>query len=467
MSHNRHDDELRTILKQKQKVKISKQVREKSLQSFQEGLNQLDKGRSLTRKKNHKKRRSQLIGGIATLTAAGIAGLLIANTNFLEDEVVPANPTDYEEEIRGGETVQIQQNEEEDALLEEIFDRPTFDYDDLNGMRTNNIYNDTFSVYLPSGWSIEESHVEDEHFIQVTGNEGQTMNLSLFDESVTEEVLEERKQEALAAFAHLNQVDVPPDRLIEHMRMNFTISFPYKEVFPFSMESTEMFAFFDEDEGKFIEIYVSELFGQSMIYTAQYPLHTKESWTASWLFFTYLGTVGESYTYGEGERHPDYERPTEKKALLRIGAFGYEEIHLELFEIEELRITSYIPTDISVEQMEHDYFTEWRFFNPEVSEKSFYSFGKLKEGFPLDRGKEIMFETFGIDPSYHEDLGGGTPHHYAYYSGMDDAFIDGSIELFEQSGEWYYKHKHADREDYNGGVFMQRLQLFIDSLEWH
>ncbi|MDV2682910.1 hypothetical protein RYX56_00835 [Alkalihalophilus lindianensis] len=60
-----------------------------------------------------------------------------------------------------------------------------------------------------------------------------------------------------------------------------------------------------------------------------------------------------------------------------------------------------------------------------------------------------------------------TGYGYGYYSGMEDEFIDGYVQLFESPNGWYYHHKHADKEDYNGGVYTQRLRMFIDSIEWH
>ncbi|KHF40540.1 hypothetical protein [Halalkalibacter okhensis] len=467
----REDEELRYIMQKRKAMKASKEARNKSLLAFQKGLKDLS-----TRPRKEQKRKKlgqRVIGGVATLAAASIAGLLILNLTVFQDDTqdeVPTHtlPEDGKGEIRAGESIDLQHIEENVELVKRVLERPTFDYDDLNAMNTTNIYNNTFSVHLPRNWFVEEEEGEDVHSVKINGPDSEQMNLLVFDIDAGEELIEEQIQKLTADFSQTAETIVPTNTLIEEMRMNFQISFPFDHVFPFDMENTRMYAFIDEESGRFMELYVSDLLGQPMIYTADFPLDNKESWFVSWLIFTYM-RVQTPYTVpgSEGELHDEYQRPLEKTVLLQIGAFGFEEVQLELYENEEVGITSYLPPETTIERIEHDYFTEWRFSEPTVSADSFYSFGKLKDGFPLEQGKEIMFDAFNIDHAYHEDLGGGTPYHYAYYSGMDEEFIDGFIELFELSGEWFYKHKHADREDYNGGVFMQRLQTFIDSLEKH
>ncbi|WP_368505007.1 hypothetical protein AB3N04_04995 [Alkalihalophilus sp. As8PL] len=198
-------------------------------------------------------------------------------------------------------------------------------------------------------------------------------------------------------------------------------------------------------------------------------MEDKESWTTSWLVFSFMRIVDIPHTIqgSETERHPEYNRPIEKKVVLDVGASYFEEVDIELYVDDELGMTSYLPKGTEVEQIEHEHFTEWRFTEPGVSENSFYSFGKLKNDFPFQRSMQTMFGAFDINLEHYEDLGGGTGYGYGYYSGMDEEFIDGYIQLFESPNGWYYHHKHADREDYNGGVYTQRLRMFIDSIEWH
>src|SRR5699024_3291154 len=137
--------------------------------------------------------------------------------------------------------------------------------------------------------------------------------------------------------------------------------------------------------------------------------------------------------------------------------FTPDVIEMELHEIEELNITSYLPKDVNVQQIDHEYFTEWRFTENHIPESSFYSFGKLKSDFPIENGKKVMFEAFDIDPAYSPPDEGDIPHHYSYATANaeeEGIGFGGNFGLFEENNEWYYMHKHADWMDYNGGYYI-------------
>ncbi|WP_067727187.1 hypothetical protein [Oceanobacillus damuensis] len=453
----------------KERMKASDEAREKSLLSFQDGLKQAGLHKP---KKKHRKLRQRVIGIASTAVAAGIAGLLVLSTGIIGDSnsdntVGQGNGRDVVHQNE--ENAMDVQNEESKNLIETVWNRPAFDYDDINGVPTSSIFNSDLKVYVPRSWTIDETEGDAAHSIHMSGTNGERMNLVLFNEDYDQEEFDARLQELTASFAEAEEVPIPVDEFIDEIRLSHQVSFPYENVFPFETENAEITAFFDEDNGKFMELYISELFGHPMIFTSELSLDDTESWMLPIRFFTFMQAADYPYMIhgSEGDLHPEFNRPIEKSVLLQIGAMGVEEVDVELYENEELNMTSYLPRGTEVERTEHGEFIEWRFTEPNVSENSFYAFGKLKSGFPLENGKEIMFDAFDIDLSYSEDLGGPIPYHYSYYSGMDEEFIDGYIELFESGGEWYYKHKHADREDYNGGVYIQRLDLFIDSIEWH
>lgn len=466
------DEELSYIMKHKDRMKTSKAAREKSLHAFQAGLKEAGDLQKTIQKRQ--KLHQLVIGSTATVAAAGIAGLLIFNTTFLQDE----KSLDERDIIIGGdESREIEPEEhlevqkpaiENDFSVETVLDRASFDYNDLNRMGDFRIFNNTFTAKLPSSWSVTEKREEDVHSVEMTGPDSESMNLLLFNETMSKDEFDDEIQKVTSQFEQLNEITLAPEAVVEELRFNSRIGFPHQEVFPFEIDNARISVYIDEETERFIELYASELFGYPFIYIAELPLTDKESWSLPWIFLTYLmveppftipGTVGEF--------HPQYGRPLEKRVVIGIGAFGLEQVDVKLFEIEELKMTGYLPVNTEVRRIEHDYFIEWRFTEPGVSKNSFYSFGKLKEGFPLDQGKDIMFDAFNIYLDYQEDLGGSASRHYSYYSGMDEDFIDGHFQLFEQSGQWYYKHKHADREDYNGGVYFQRIDFFINSLEWH
>ncbi|MFV8828462.1 hypothetical protein [Alkalihalobacterium sp. APHAB7] len=466
------DEELSYIMKHKERMKAPKAAREKSLHAFQDGLKEAGDLQKTIQKRQ--KLHQLVIGSTATVAAAGIAGLLIFNTTFLQDE----KPLDERDIIiGGGESREIQPEEhlvvqkpaiESDFSVEAVLDRPSFDHDDLNRMGGYPIFNNTFTAKLPSSWTVTEKREDGVHSVNMTGQNSESMKLLLFNETVSKDQFNDEIQKVTSQFEHMDQITLAPEVLIEELRFNNRVSFPHKEVFPFEIENARISVYIDEEAGRFIELYASQLFGYPFIYTAEFPLDNWDSSNLSWIFLTNL-TVDTPFTIPGtvGAPHPEYGRSLEKSVVLMVGAMGYEQVDMKLFEVEELKMTGYLPRSTDVEKIEHQHFTEWRFTEPGVSNNSFYSFGKLKESFKIDQGKEIMFDAFNIDLAYEEDLGGGASRHYAYVSHMDEEFMDGHFQLFEQSGQWYYKHKHADREDYNGGVYFQRLDYFINSLEWH
>ncbi|MUK86822.1 hypothetical protein GMD78_00190 [Ornithinibacillus sp. L9] len=466
------DDKLFYLLMNKKKMKASKEARDKSLLVFQDGLND----RADLSKMGSKRRKflQKVVGSSAAVVVAGIAGLLFLSTDKLEgdrDEGRNAEIIEQEniDSQQNEESTEEHSNEENLNLLHKVLNRPSFDLSDINAMKSKRIFNEMLAVYLPDGWTIEEEEGEQKHSIQMIGSQGERMNLVLFTEDYSQEVFDAQLQELSANLTKAEEISIPVELFVSSITMDHEIPFPYPNVFPFDIEGAKLSAFFDEDNNKFRELYISELFGYPMIYTSELPLDDVESWTLPLSFFTYMEIVDSPFTIhgSEGALHPEYKRPVEKSVALKVGAFGVQQIDVELYGNNELGMSSYLPSNTDIQRIDHEYFTEWRFTEPNVSENSFYSFGKLKDGFPLEKGKEIMFEALNIDLSYYQDLDGDEPYHFSYQSGMDGEFIDGHFQLFEISGEWYYLQKHADRNDYNGGVYMERLEMFIDSIEWY
>ena len=137
-----------------------------------------------------------------------------------------------------------------------------------------------------------------------------------------------------------------------------------------------------------------------------------------------------------------------------------------LFDIEELGLTSYVSKNMDIKRIEHDYFVEWRLIERGIPGESFFAFGKLNEDFPLDEDMETMFAAHNIDTSHFvpSEIGGRI---YPYQDYTDGEIIDGYFELFEHDGKWFYKHYHGEYTEYNGGVYHERLDMFMDSIEWH
>ncbi|OZU87609.1 hypothetical protein CIL03_16100 [Virgibacillus indicus] len=468
---NEREDELLDSLRKQKGMKVSEEAREKSLHAFQKGLKDGEGKRGMSEKS--RKYGRKIPGIIAGAAAAGISVLLFLNTGIIDSNQSGAggNAEIGSEENKDTESDAIKTNDQDEVndidLLDKALNRPAFNYNDLNSMPTQKIFNGKIEVHLPSGWTVSETEGDNEFQIQMTGDDGEQMKLLLFDKAHAQEAFDTRIQELTADFKKTEGTAIPVDEFVENISMNREVSFSYPNVVPFDKENTEMTAFYNGESGQFMEMYVSELFGYPMIFTSEFSYDDDDSWNNSIIFFTFMYTGNPPLDIhgSEGENHPVYERPVEKDVILQVGASGVEQVEVELYENNELGLTGYLPKNTDIQRIEHDYFIELRFTEPNVSENSFYSFGKLKDGFPIEKGKEIMFEALDIDLSYYKESDGPIPHHYSYQDA--EAFVDGYIQLFEANGEWYYQHKHADRHDYNGGVYIQRLNMFVDSIEWH
>ncbi|WEG18750.1 hypothetical protein PQ478_09765 [Alkalihalophilus pseudofirmus] len=468
------EEELRRLLKEKQTMQLPETARHKSLNAFKAGLT--NNGSYSQKSHYHQRKRRHLLGALATVSAAGIAGILLVNALFLPEVSNEPLPDVTEVGFIGaGETIEAGEIEENENLIYRILNRTSFaEFEEINRFNFRSVYNDTFQLYLPPRWTTEETKEDVADSILISGPDGEKLNMIVFNERVTDQQFKVEVDRVISEIPYSEVTEVPVERVISEIRMNHDFPLPYNDVFSFDREKTKMYAFVDQENELLTELYVTEdLFGQQMIYTAEMPLYNKENWFVSWILFSHLRVQAPHTHFGsEEELHPEYERPLEKIVSLDVGAIGVEDVEVELYINEDLELTSYLPRGTNIEKIEHEHFFEWRFTEDGVSENSFYAFGKLKADFPFQRSMQTMFGSFDIDLSYYEDLGGGTPYHYGYYSGMEEAFnpethIDGYITLFEGADGWYYKHKHADREDYNGGVYTQRLNMFIESLEWH
>lgn len=471
MSKRKHEDDiLYDVLNKKKRMEVSDEAREKSLLAFQDGLKEAG---PQNKKRKRRKHRKQMIGFSSTIAAACIVTVLAFSTGVFDEhntEVIISQGNGGNQGQKSEQVVTDEQNEETSNIKEMIWKRHPSDYNDLVNLDIRSIFNDDLMVFLPKNWTIDETKGENTYSIHMSGTDGERMNLVLFQGDNNQDVFNAHIQEMTASFSDAEQITIPADAFVDEIKASREIYLNYDNVFPFEIENAEITAFIDETSGKFTELYTSELFGYPMIFTSELSLRDTESWSLPLQFFASMYTHEPFVFQGsEGEPHPELNRPVEKTVLLPIGASSAEIVEMELFEIEELNMTSYLPRDGEVERIEHEHFTEWRFTETHIPESSFYSFGKLKSGFPLEDMKEIMFEAFDIDPAFSPPVDGDITHHYSYDTANAEGGIGigGYFELFEVNGEWYYGHKHADWQDYNGGFLSSRLNYFIDSLEWH
>ncbi|MHA6252427.1 hypothetical protein [Oceanobacillus sp. CAU 1775] len=470
MTKREHEkDILSEVLDKKQQTQASQEAKEKSLRAFQDGLK--DSARTPIKRKKFGLRK-HVVGVFSSVAAVGIITVLafgVFDVPSPEDTGGQGNE-DIQEEV----APKVMDQQEISNILNEILKRQPLDLGESADFQRVGFSNLDLMTYVPADWIVEEMEDGDKLTMQLSGPTGEEMTLQLFKQDAPD-VFSEHLEEVEASYAHAEEIPIELGTFIETLKSNPMVSSNYDDIFPFELTNADMVAFIDKENGTFHDFITSELFGYQMIFTSKLSLEDTESWDLPIHLFTELHAVGALDIHDSiGRDHLEYNRPIEKTVLLPIGAsFTPDVVQMELYENEELQLTSYLPIDTEVGRIEHDQFTEWRFTNSSISDDSFYSIGKLKEEFPLKDGEEIMFDAFDIDLAFAppEIAGAAIPNHYSYASansGEDGEInISGFFEFFESNNEWYYMHKHANYDDYNGGYLITRLDYFIKSIEWH
>lgn len=467
---NSEEDPLFELLRNKKRMEPSDEAKEKSLQAFQDGL-QAD--RPQQRKK--RKFRKRVIGFTSTFAVIGIAIVLAASQGTFDEqssdsEDIPSQGSN--DNVAGEQDTEEVTYEESryhiDGLAENIWERTPIDYEISNDFQSVSIFNNHLGISIPHAWKVNEIDGEDMYSIKLTKSSGDEINLVLFHKD-NQELFDSHLQELTDRFSSAEPVIIHPQKFVDRIKSTQQISFVYEDVFPFDIDQAEMTTFIDESNDKLMDLYTSELFGYQMIFTSELSLSDVEIWDEPIHLLATMRVNDSLVIHGsESEPHPDVNRPMAKTILLPLGAISVDTVEMKLYINEELQVSSYVAKDAEVERIEHEHFTEWRFTEPHILDTTFYAFGKLKSSFPLENGKEVMFEAFDIDLAYSDMHEGVNPYHYSYDSANAQAGIGvgGYFELFEVDGEWYYIHKHADWNNYNGGYYTSRLKYFQDSLKW-
>lgn len=470
------DQDLREIMKQRKAINASKAAREKSLQAFQQGFEEAAKDKK--KKQKRLQLRQRVMGSLATVTAAAVAGLLLFNTNFLQEHIFNWDETEKVEETT--DPIDLLELELNEDIVNTIMDRPFFQHVELSDMRHWRIFNSQMSIPLPVGWSSDEVEEDGVFNITITGSDTEKLTLMLFTEEPAREEFDSILAEHLANWSYTDATIIPPDRMKGEFNYLMEVLPYYKDTFSFDTGTAAMYGFIDEEEGRFRELYVSKLYGMPMIYTSEYPLDNNQSWNHSWLIFSRM-SVNEFFPVrgSEGEHHPDYNLPV-KKTVMATEQGYFREMDIELVVIEELGVTSYLTNGTDVTRFENDHLTSWRFTEPLVSRNSFTSFGKLTENIPIYLRREILFDAYGIELGMeHEDEVTEDSAIFRYPGYMQifdpndnmDSYggtysSSGYFELFEHDGDWYYRHLHRAETDTSPRVFTN-MELFLRYLEWY
>ncbi|GAB3802636.1 hypothetical protein [Virgibacillus kimchii] len=469
---NKEDQDLKNIFEKKHLIKAPKVAHEKSLVAFQQGL----ESSKMTKPANPKFKR-QLFASIGSAAVIGIMVILLLDTDLFANNDPSSTPSppaaDVEEETveeveenmeQSGQPIHLNDIGEDEEFINEVLERPIFD---ANSYSPNlQSFDNAFVLDLPTNWSMEETTEDDHLNVYLSGDETEQIQIILFNKEQTDGALIDYAEELLSNYNHTDQTIVPSSSIIEKITQEPLSFNRYEMLFPFNIEEAQVYAFKNEDIGRYYEIFIAEFFNRQMIYVADLPLDNKETWQTSWEMLASLAPEEMPYLMlDETEMHPTYARPVEGEAIVHLGALRIDSIDIELYVNEELGMTSYIESGTETEKIDEDVYTEWRFYDRRFSDFSFYSYGMVKEGFPLDQGYQPIFNTFGMDPALYNEKDGAIPHHYNYGNNSGGNNYNGYIEFFEVEGNWYFERVHEDYQDYNGGIFHERMRLLKNEAE--
>ncbi|MFA1822340.1 hypothetical protein ACDX78_19620 [Virgibacillus oceani] len=476
---NDENQELKKIIKQKSLIKAPKEAHQKSLRTFQKGM----ETNKMTKPSNSKINR-QLLASIATSAAViGIMIVLLLDTDLFannEPSSTPSPPAaDVEEDVEEEIEEEVEENAEQSSqpihlkdigedgeFINEVLERPIFDAMEYHP-RYQSFDENQFVLDLPSNWSMEETTEEDNLNVHLSGDETEQIQIILFDEDQTNEAIIDYAEELLSSYNQTDQTIVPSSSIIEKITQEPLSFNRYEMLFPFNIEEAQVYAFKNEDIGRYYELFVAELFNRQMIYVSDLPLDNKDTWQTSWEMLASLAPEETPLLIlDETEMHPTYDRPLQGEAIVAKGALSIDTVDLELYVNEELGMTSYFESTTETDKIDDDLYTEWRFYDKRYSDYSFYSYGMLKEGFPLDQGYQLIFETFDMDPATYEEMDGAIPYHYSYGNNANGNNYNGYIEFFEVEDSWYFVRVHEDYQDYNGGIFHERMRLLKNEAEY-
>ncbi|TMW70963.1 hypothetical protein [Alteribacter natronophilus] len=483
--NNHEEDMLRSLTKKQTKqVKAPEKTKEASLQAFTRGLGENHNARE--KEKRRTRWKHGIFGGLATVVAAGVGAILILHTT-LTDGQTDFQSTEYNQDNHDNDIVEdaavitdepwnsesltpddLPQLGKDDRVLRHILNHEMINYN-VHQFEYFNIRNDHYSVRLPRNWSVREDYDDGVYRSEFKGSGTDKMTFTFLPEDRFDEVDVEVQQ-------ILNNWDYTAGSTINIGEVkSFVSSLPGKEYISnsnqFDINEVELYAFVNEENGRLYELFIFDFFGQPIILTAESQIEEKNDDRLSWVALSEMSITKNRPVYGsEGELHPEIMRPESKDTILAHFTGQYEVVEMSLMEFPEWHLSSYLPSNTEVEEIQGEHFNFYRFSDPEISENSYYVFGKLDDSFDLDNAREIFHSSFGIDLDFKENLGGSDPYIFSYAGSTGSSheeFIDGYFRIVERFGEYYFTHKHADRVDYNSGEFTKRLDFFMDNLEKH
>lgn len=417
---------------EKKYVPLPHKTYKKSLSAFKRGLDDMD---------NPKPRNRVAI--FAGTAAIGLGILLtFALIPTLDNQDIPSDSVEVEKEDSKEETTEEQafnpQNIEVDEdLLSEVFVREPIE--PASSSADQSFHNGLFQAHIPDGWSLSNENLSHDHGTKavLNGPAGIQQTILVFDEEATQEEINQAKEELISTYRYTKATKVPIEDLKEYKANHDVTVGRVMEKFidRFSIElndETTFVTMINEQENQLYDYTETDLFGKKMVFFSEVDLDRHGQRAASYFTLSSLSPNGD-YVAFQGPYEQTHGRPS--TLTLVTGIFKWYFVDLHLYE-HELGFTSYIKEGTTVEKINRQGFTEWKFNDEFTTENRYYSFGKLDPSIPLEDAKMTLIEGYGLDPNY---IDGSSQTLFSHRSNRDTSNeMLRQFELVQKQGEWYY-----------------------------
>ncbi|TSB47925.1 hypothetical protein [Alkalicoccobacillus porphyridii] len=433
---NHHD-------KGKKYIPIPHHTYKKSLTAFKKGLDEMEKPKP--------RNRVALVASIGAIGVAGVLALALAPTFDSQDK--PAEPVEMnrDEDIENSEfdieeieEIEIDEIGVNEDLLSDVFVREPFDVG--SSSHSWSIHREELMVMVLEDWIVNKEEIEHGTKTIINGTTGLNQTILIFDSEATQDEMEQAKSDLLADYVYTEATVVPTDQLASYMENHpvtdglFMLGF--EERFAIELdEETKMVTMINEPEGRLYDYVEATLFDKKLIFFSEVPTNHSSQLAATYYTLSSI-TPSDDYEVSKGPYDQKHGRPT--FLTMVMGGFQWEFVDLHLYE-HELGFTSYIREGATLEKIERNGFTEWRFSDESTKEHRYYSFGKIDPSIPLEDIKRTLIDGYGLD---HKGVDGLSEIMFSHRENPDtENEIGRSFELVQKQGEWYYIYTEDDHSE--------------------
>ncbi|ADH97760.1 hypothetical protein [Salisediminibacterium selenitireducens] len=462
--HDKHEqmdttDKQLTDLMKNASVELPKQTEKASLNAMAKGVSEARQ--DAVKMNKWQERRTLLIGFGGTVSAAALAGLILINTDFVQDafpgwfgdDAVPADENNEENEEEPDEHDEQEENDDEESSLD--FTKPEFEVlppeedgeDDREVTFTyhGDSWNETFEAFSsdhlpihgfrPEGWALNEETIEDEFVIDRL-TIGDYIQLDYYELGATAEDMERSVQAYIDEHGFEDdEIETLPEDEIPELGQGLPFSF-FKKGYRMLAEGDT-----------YTEIYYGELNGRYVRILHESPDQEPELWAHGDVFFHLIAPVLPATVASENDTIDEETGRAQEKTIRFQLDDGIGERDFKLFNDDELGFNSYIPEDFAVQE-ERDGRVKQYILDEQEDPWGQVSIGIFDEDVTQDEAWTYILDHFAYGENIRDQGEQSRTPDWAIDT-FDNhpgggADIVGSAKLSERNGRYFYIEDHSE-----------------------